>query len=116
MLIHVEIAFALELQIECAVSREEFQHVIEKPNARRDLVCALSLNCEPEHDASFGGLAVDQRRAGRGLRFPGLRIETWGTRRSVLWHHSLTSRAERSANASFIAAIARCICCRVPMV
>jgi len=36
MLVHVEITASLHLQIECAVTSDEFEHVVEEANACRD--------------------------------------------------------------------------------
>ena len=44
VLIHIEIAVALQLQIEGAVPRKQLQHVIEEANAGRDLVPALAFD------------------------------------------------------------------------
>jgi hypothetical protein len=46
VLIDVEIAVAPELEIECAVAREELKHVIEKADAGRDFVLAAAFDGE----------------------------------------------------------------------
>ena len=57
MLIDVEVAIALEFEIEGAVTREEFEHVIEEANARRDFVLTTAFDREFDSDACFRGVA-----------------------------------------------------------
>ena len=59
MLIDIEIAVALEFEIECAVAREQLQHVIEEANAGGDFVLAAAFDGEPDGDARFCGVALD---------------------------------------------------------
>ena len=58
MLVHIEIAGALQLQIESAVPREQLQHVIEEANAGGDLVLAFAFDRQPDGDARLGRYAV----------------------------------------------------------
>ena len=53
VLIYVEIANALQFEIEAAVLGEAFEHVIEEPNAGRDGVCASAIDVEAEVDLRF---------------------------------------------------------------
>src|SRR4029077_8367915 len=46
MLVHIEIAARLQSQIEAAVMREQFQHVIKEPDAGRHLVASSPFNRE----------------------------------------------------------------------
>ena len=58
VLVHVEIAVALEFEIECAVAREQLQHVIEEADAGGDLVLAAAFDRELDRDARLGGVAL----------------------------------------------------------
>ena len=53
MLIDVEIALGLDPQVEAAVAREELQHVIEEPDAGRDVVPAPPVEDERQADLAF---------------------------------------------------------------
>jgi hypothetical protein len=44
MLIHVEISRRRELEIKAAVFREQFKHVIEKPDAGRNVIPPAPFN------------------------------------------------------------------------
>jgi hypothetical protein len=57
VLIDIEVAVAFEFKIECAVAREEFQHMIEEANAGGDFVLAAAFDCEPDSNARFGGVS-----------------------------------------------------------
>ena len=46
MLVDVEIAFGGEVQIECAVLGEQLEHVVEKPDSGRNVVCAAAFDFE----------------------------------------------------------------------
>ena len=50
MLIDVEIPRRVQRQVEAAVTREELQHVIEEPDAGRDVVAPLAVEREPQRD------------------------------------------------------------------
>ena len=65
MLIDVEIALGLDAQVEAAVAREELQHVIEEPDAGRDVVLAPPVEDERQADNRFGGPPIDYRAAHR---------------------------------------------------
>src|SRR6202008_4018862 len=85
VLVHVEIAVALELEIEGSVAREEFQHVIEEANPGRDLVLALAFDCELDRDAGLRRVALETRSARSDSRIPGLRIKTLRQAQGRLW-------------------------------
>jgi hypothetical protein len=59
VLVDVEIAFRVDLQIERAVTREELEHVIQEPDAGRDRVAAASLERQRHPDLRLGCLAID---------------------------------------------------------
>ena len=58
MLIDVQVAARLEIQVEAAVPGEKLQHVIEKANAGRDLVSAAAVQIQAPADIGLGGLAM----------------------------------------------------------
>ena len=58
VLVHIEVTVALEFEIEGAVTREEFQHVIEEANAGGDFVLAAAFEGEVDGDAGLGGVAL----------------------------------------------------------
>ena len=57
VLIDIQIALALQIQIECAVAREEFQHVIEEADAGEDFIMPAALNRQLDRNLRFGGVA-----------------------------------------------------------
>jgi len=57
VLIHVEIAVTLQLQVKRTMAREELEHVIEEANPGRDLVLAGTFDREIDCDACLGGIA-----------------------------------------------------------
>ena len=59
MLIDVEIAGGLDVEVEGAVPREQLQHVIEKPDAGRDGIAAASLDRQLQLDLRLVRLAID---------------------------------------------------------
>jgi hypothetical protein len=61
MLIDVEIARGLHLQIEAAVASHEIQHVIEKTDPGPILVLALALERQRDPDLRFRRPAIDDR-------------------------------------------------------
>ena len=63
MLIDVEIAGGLDLEIEAAVPRHQVQHVIEKADAGAVLVLALAVERQRDLDLRFGGAPIDYRAA-----------------------------------------------------
>ena len=63
MLIHVEVAVGLHAQVECAVPREQLQHVIEETDAGADLIPSLAVEREPQHDVCFRRSTIDQGAA-----------------------------------------------------
>jgi hypothetical protein len=50
VLIDVEIADGFDLHVERAMPREKLEHVIEKANARADLIPALAFEADCEGD------------------------------------------------------------------
>ena len=65
MLIDVEIAGGVDLQVEAAVPREQLQHVIEKADAGADVVAALAFERERQRDLRLGRSSIDYRAAHR---------------------------------------------------
>src|SRR3954469_4526772 len=63
MLIDVEISSRLQRQVERAMTSEEFQHVVEKANAGRDIVAPASFERQLQADRRFAGVALDYRAA-----------------------------------------------------
>ena len=61
MLIDVQIARRLNLQIDPAVAGEQLEHVIEKADAGRNLVAAAALDREARADLRFFRIAFDKR-------------------------------------------------------
>jgi len=59
VLIHVEVAFGVELQIEAAMFGEELQHVVEETNAGLNLVAAAAFDRERALNAGLLGMAAD---------------------------------------------------------
>ena len=55
MLIHIQIARGLQLQIEAAVLGEQLQHVIEEANAGGDLVAAAAIDLQRAADLRLFG-------------------------------------------------------------
>ena len=73
VLIHLEIAFGFNHQIEAAVVSEELEHMIEETNACRDVITATSIDEETQRDVGFFGLAM-QIRFPHCATFSGMRI------------------------------------------
>src|ERR1700674_3439302 len=59
VLVHVQIAYRREFQIESAVPGKELQHVVEKTDSRGDLVLSATFNGERSPNLRFRGLAVE---------------------------------------------------------
>src|SRR5882724_3826370 len=59
MLVHVEIAAGLHLQIECAVTRDEFEHVVEEANSRRDACFSTAIQIHLQMNVGLVRLAMD---------------------------------------------------------
>jgi hypothetical protein len=57
VLVHVQVACRGDFQIEAAMPREKFQHVIKKTDPSRNLVFASTLNGERDANVSFRSLA-----------------------------------------------------------
>src|ERR1700758_5053773 len=63
MLIHIEIAGALQLEIETAVPREALQHVVEEANAGRDAVLACAVDIQTQRNFRLQRVALNRRDA-----------------------------------------------------
>ena len=61
MLVDVEIPVRLQREIERAMARDELEHVIEEPDAGRDVVAPLALDGELQANGGLARLPVDQR-------------------------------------------------------
>jgi len=59
MLVHVEIAAGLHLQIECAMTRDEFEHVVEEVNACRDAGISTAIEIQLQMNVGFVRFAMD---------------------------------------------------------
>ena len=59
MLIDIQIARGLQLQIEAAVLGEQLQHVIEEANAGGDVVAALAVEVQRAANLRLLGVALD---------------------------------------------------------
>src|SRR5438132_3818482 len=59
MLIDIQVARCVDRQVEGAVPREQFEHVIEEANARLHVVPAFAVEADGERDLRFGRSAVD---------------------------------------------------------
>jgi hypothetical protein len=60
VLIDVEVALRLQFQIEAAVPREQFQHVIEEADASGDLILAATVHDQNEAYVGLVGLAAER--------------------------------------------------------
>jgi len=76
MLIDIEVADSGKFQIECAVPRKKFQHMIEKTNSRRDFVLSTTLNRERNPNFGFRGLAMELRLSHAVTSMCGFRSRT----------------------------------------
>ena len=59
VLVDVEIAVGVKLQIEAAVLGEQLQHVIEEADAGGDVVAAAAFDLERAADLGLFGVALD---------------------------------------------------------
>ena len=59
MIIDLDIAFRSDRQIEEAMFREEFEHVVHERNAGVDRASAFAVEVEGDEDIGFPGLAGD---------------------------------------------------------
>jgi len=66
VVVHLGISPSLHGEIEAAMSREEGEHVVEEPHARRDLRLTDSVDVQPHPDLRLPGPAVYFRNARRG--------------------------------------------------
>src|SRR5512146_2520311 len=109
VLVDVEIAIAAQGEVECAMTREQFQHVIEKADAGTNFVAAGTFDGQSDGNARLGGVAPQLRaallrsRRGRGSAL-------------VRGSHQRASSPRKSARISAMAAAAFRICSRVPTV
>src|ERR1039457_4141461 len=53
VLIHIQIAARFQIKVEPTVMREQFQHVIEKADARGNVVASLSIHRQGEPDVGL---------------------------------------------------------------
>src|SRR5579863_635886 len=67
MLVHVEIAICLELQVEASVVREEFEHVIKETNARGYFVAPAPFNRERNLNLRFFAQTLDSSFSHAGV-------------------------------------------------
>jgi hypothetical protein len=63
VLIYVEVAVAFEFEIEGAMAREEFKHVIEEANAGGDFVLTGAFDRQLDGDVRLGSVAFKSRSA-----------------------------------------------------
>jgi hypothetical protein len=63
MLVHVEVPFGGDVEIESAVARDKIKHVIEEPNAGGDAGFSAAVEIQPETDVRFVGFAMNVGRA-----------------------------------------------------
>ena len=59
MLVHVEIAAGVQLQIERAVARNEFEHVVEEANSCGDAGFSTAIQIQLQMNVRFVCLAMD---------------------------------------------------------
>ena len=59
VLVHLQVAGGLELQVEVAVGREQVQHVVQEGDAGIDLDAAAAVQFQFQVDLGFPGFAVD---------------------------------------------------------
>src|SRR5208283_4738198 len=59
MLVHVQIAVRLQLQVESAVARNQLQHMVEKTDSAADLGATVAFNRHRNADVGFFGLAMN---------------------------------------------------------
>ena len=62
VLVHVQVAVGLQLQIEAAVLGEQLQHVVEKADAGRNLVAAAAFDLQCAGDPGLFGVALEAWR------------------------------------------------------
>jgi len=65
VLIDIEIAPGVDLEIERPMARDELEHVIEKPDTRVNGVSPLALETEAHGDLRFLRSSIDYRAAHR---------------------------------------------------
>jgi hypothetical protein len=63
MLVDVEVALGIDAEVEHAVARHQFQHVIEKPDAGAHLVGAFAIERDRQRNPGLGGPPIDHRPA-----------------------------------------------------
>src|SRR5688572_18559715 len=61
VLIHVEVAGGADFQIETAVAGDQFQHVIEEPDAGADVISPLSVERQRKLNRRFLRRSIDHR-------------------------------------------------------
>ena len=68
VLVDIQIALGVELQIEAAMLGEQLQHVIEEADAGGDFVPAAAFDPQRAADVRFLGVALGWRRCGFLMR------------------------------------------------
>jgi hypothetical protein len=58
MLIHVEIAFGIQGEVEATVFGEQLQHVVEETDAGRDVIAAAAFDFQDAGDAGLLSVAL----------------------------------------------------------
>ena len=94
MLIDIEVTSGSEVEIEAAMMREKFQHVIEETNPGRNFVAATALDDERGTNVGLFGDALNRRSS----------------------HFAVASFAPISASVSRSACSNRAVCSVVPRV
>ena len=61
VLIHIQVAFGTQLQIETAMLREQLEHVIEKADSGRNFVAAVAFDLQTGRDARLFCVALQGR-------------------------------------------------------
>jgi hypothetical protein len=59
MLVHIEIAASVDFEIERAVARNQFEHVIEEADSGGDARPSASIQIQLQPDVGFVGLAMN---------------------------------------------------------
>ena len=68
VLVHVEVADALQRQVEPAVSSKQLQHVVEEPDAGAHRVLTRAIDVQPQRDLRLRRIALDRADALRPYR------------------------------------------------
>ena len=79
VLIDVEVAVGLQLQVEGAVPREQLQHVVEEPDAGLHLVAALALDAQRDVDPGLARVPLDHALPHRISSMASMHARVWAT-------------------------------------